>query len=369
MPWVLLVLGKQPLGLIGTKKIVPHYNSFLISSWFLICPAIYMAGFYKKAPMLLSGTLTSLKDKGAYTPSTEAMPLSGVYAPIFLSENAKISITMNKHYNQAPLPFMGQKRKFLKQFKESLKDYPKDATYVDLFGGSGLLSRTVKDFYPSAKVVYNDFDNYKGRIDAIPSTNVLLADIRSIVGGFEKDKRMPEAMKAKILRRIKKEVGFVDYITLSSSLLFSMKYVRSFESLTKETFYNVVKETDYNADGYLKGLKVVRKDYKLLFNEYKERKYVVLLVDPPYLSTEAGTYNGYWKLGDYLDVLNLLNSHNYFYFTSNKSHIIELCKWLSSNSDYKNPFENAGVNTTQQTMNYSSSYTDIMLFSGYTSTY
>lgn len=269
---------------------------------------------------------------------------------------------MKKIYNQAPLPFMGQKRKFLKQFKEALKECPGDGIYVDLFGGSGLLSRTVKDEYPKATVIYNDFDNYEARIAAIPATNILLASIRSIVKGLDKDKRMPEETKQRILRRIKKEKGFVDYITLSSSLLFSMKYVRSFEALEKETFYNVVKETNYDATGYLDGLKLVRMDYRHLFEKYKGKAGVVLLVDPPYLSTEAGTYNGYWKLADYLDVLNLLNCHNYFYFTSNKSHIIELCNWLSSNSNYKNPFDRAAISTTNVTMNYTSSYTDIMVF-------
>lgn len=269
---------------------------------------------------------------------------------------------MKKNYNQAPLPFMGQKRKFLKQFKDNLKQCPSEGTYVDLFGGSGLLSRAVKDTYPAATVIYNDFDNYEARIDAISSTNVLLASIRRIVKGFDKDKRLPDEVKQRILRRIKKETGFVDYITLSSSLLFSMKYVKSFEGLSKETFYNVVKERDYDATGYLDGLILVRMDYKKLFEKYKEKKGVILMVDPPYLSTEAGVYNGYWKLADYLDVLNLLNHHNYFYFTSNKSHIIELCKWLSSNSNYKNPFDNATVSTTAVTMNYTSSYTDIMVW-------
>ncbi|WP_256948482.1 DNA adenine methylase [Flavobacterium psychrophilum] len=64
-----------------------------------------------------------------------------------------------KNFTKAPLPFMGQKRKFLKQFKPALKKYSESATYVDLFGGSGLLSHTVKSIYPGAKVVYNDFDN------------------------------------------------------------------------------------------------------------------------------------------------------------------------------------------------------------------
>lgn len=293
----------------------------------------------------------------------------GVYPPFLLSETPKLSIAMKKQYNQAPLPFMGQKRKFLKQFKEYLNECSDESVFVDLFGGSGLLSRTTKDHFPFAKVVYNDFDNYQQRIKAIPVTNKLLSDIRKIVAGLAKDKKMPDAYKSKILKRIKKEAGYVDYITLSSSLLFSMKYVLTYEALEKETFYNVVKLSDYDASGYLDGLEIVRMDYRQLFDRYKDNNNVVFLVDPPYLSTETGTYTGYWKLANYLDVLNVLNSKSYFYFTSNKSHILELCQWMSDNSNYKNPFENAVVSTTQNTMNYSSSYTDIMLFKNYSASW
>lgn len=67
-------------------------------------------------------------------------------------------------YSQAPLPFMGQKRKFIKAFRQILKSYPDNVTIVDLFGGSGLLSHVAKRENPNATVVYNDFDNYQRRI-------------------------------------------------------------------------------------------------------------------------------------------------------------------------------------------------------------
>ncbi len=65
-----------------------------------------------------------------------------------------------KRYTQAPLPFQGQKRRFTKYFEKALDNYPDTAIYVDLFGGSGLLSHVVKSKYPNAKVIYNDFDDY-----------------------------------------------------------------------------------------------------------------------------------------------------------------------------------------------------------------
>ena len=44
----------------------------------------------------------------------------------------------------APLPFVGQKRMFAKEFIKVLEQFPEDTVFVDLFGGSGLLSHITK---------------------------------------------------------------------------------------------------------------------------------------------------------------------------------------------------------------------------------
>ncbi len=269
-----------------------------------------------------------------------------------------------KVFTTAPLPFMGQKRKFLKQFKPALEHYSPTATYVDLFGGSGLLGHNVKAIYPGAKVIYNDFDNYRERLLNIDNTNQIITDLRLLLKDSPKDKRVEGFVKERVLKRIKQadEKGYVDYITLSSSILFSMKYVQSFEELKNETLYNCIRQSNYDATGYLDGLEVVNQCYKELFAKYKDEPNVVFLVDPPYLSTEAGTYKSYWKLKDYLDVLNVLDGTKYFYFTSNKSSIIELCEWIETKTPMSNPFTGSTTATMNATMNYNSSYTDIMLY-------
>ncbi len=269
-----------------------------------------------------------------------------------------------KIFTTAPLPFQGQKRKFLKQFKPALLQYSENATYVDLFGGSGLLSHTVKSIYPNARVIYNDFDNYRERLQNIDKTNQLIADIRIIIKDVPDNKRIIGTEKNAVLERVAQECknGYVDFITLSSSILFSMKYVLSFEALEKETFYNTVRQSAYDADGYLDGIEVVTIDYKQLFAKYKDLPNVIFLVDPPYLSTDSGTYKNVWKLKDYLDVLQVLDGTNYFYFTSNKSSIIELCEWIETKTPMSNPFTGASTETMNASVTYSSSYTDIMLF-------
>ena len=273
---------------------------------------------------------------------------------------------MRKQYLSAPLPFVGQKRMFAREFIQVLKRYPDDAVFVDLFGGSGLLSHITKYQKPGATVVYNDFDNYRQRLENIPRTNVLLDKIRAVVASVPRRKFLPKKTKETILRLIVQEehrYGYVDYITLSSSLLFSMKYATNLEELRKETFYNTVRKCDYNPClDYLDGLEIVSCDYKELFNKYKDMPDVVFLIDPPYLSTEVGTYTMNWGLSDYLDVLQTLVGTNYIYFTSNKSSIIELCDWIGKNNALGNPFIGSEKVEFNAHMNYNSSYTDIMLY-------
>ncbi|MCC9072438.1 DNA adenine methylase [Flavobacterium sp. F-65] len=269
-----------------------------------------------------------------------------------------------RKFTTAPIPFMGQKRRFLKQVLTVLDNCPNDATYVDLFGGSGLLSHTIKQYYPNSTVIYNDYDNYRLRLNNVDYTNALLRDLRLIVANCLKDKRIPSVERELILKRVlqeEKATGYVDYITLSSSVLFSMKYVQSYSELEKETLYNCIRTTDYYTTDYLKGLIVESVDYKVLFQKYKTTNNVIFLVDPPYLSTEVGTYKNYWKLKDYLDVLDVLNGTNYLYFTSGKSNIIELCEWMANKPALYNPFEGSTTSTTQNQMNYNSSFTDILL--------
>lgn len=272
-----------------------------------------------------------------------------------------------KMYLSAPLPFVGQKRMFAKEFIKVLGQFPDDTVFVDLFGGSGLLSHITKRCKPQSTVVYNDFDNYRRRLTNIPHTNRLLADLRQMVGdSVPRNKPVKGELRERIFDRIvqeEKENGYVDFITLSSSLMFSMKYKFSVPEMRKETLYNNIRRTDYPPCGdYLEGLQIESCDYKELFNRYKDVPGVVFLVDPPYLSTDVGTYTMYWKMSDYLDVLTVLAGHSFVYFTSNKSSIIELCEWMGRNKSIGNPFEDCARVEFNAHMNYSSSYTDMMLF-------
>lgn len=271
----------------------------------------------------------------------------------------------SKNHTVSPLPFMGQKRRFLKKFKEVLVNNDPQAVYVDLFGGSGLLAHTVKQFYPEATVVFNDYDNFQERLDHLDQTNNLLADIRKLISDLPKDKAIPSDRRKPIIDRIRHEeilVGYVDYLTISSNLLFAMNYAHDLDTLQRQTFYNVMRGTPYDATGYLDGVDRVCLDYKELFAKYKNHPNVVFLVDPPYLSTDTYMYKStHWKLGEYLDVLDVLDVPRYYYFTSNKSQIIELCEWMERKVPGANPFKHTTIYSHVTNANQTSKYTDIMI--------
>lgn len=273
---------------------------------------------------------------------------------------------MSRMYLSAPLPFVGQKRMFARHFAEVVKQYPEGTVFVDLFGGSGLLSHIAKHTHPASRVIYNDFDNYRLRLANVPRTNALLDRIRPIASRFGRHKAITGDAREEVfalLEQEERENGYLDFITLSSSLLFSMKYKLSIDGMRKEALYNNVRKVGYpDFSDYLAGLEITSCDYRELFERFKDTPGVVFLVDPPYLSTDVCTYRMYWRLADYLDVLSVLPGHNFIYFTSEKSSITELCEWMGRNPTLGNPFEGCVRREFNATMNYSAKYTDIMLY-------
>ena len=271
-----------------------------------------------------------------------------------------------KLYLSAPLPFVGQKRNFAKPFIKVLEQYADGTTFVDLFGGSGLLSHIAKHQKPHSKVVYNDYDNFRERLERIPETNELLSKLREICAGIPRRSPIKGEAREQVLAAIAEHearYGWVDYISVSPSVLFSMKYMLSLEAMRKEVLYNKVRTTNFAPCGdYLEGLTITSADYREVFARYKDEPNVVFLVDPPYLSTEVGTYKMYWKLSDYLDVLTVLKGRRFIYFTSNKSSIVELCRWLGENRELGNPFAGCNVVEFRAQLNYSSAYTDMMIY-------
>ena len=86
-----------------------------------------------------------------------------------------------KEFSKPPLPFEGNKKLWRKNYKEILKEFEDIEIFIDLFGGSGILSNWTKNTYKDSIVIYNDFDNYRERLNNIPTTNELMKDLREII--------------------------------------------------------------------------------------------------------------------------------------------------------------------------------------------
>jgi site-specific DNA-adenine methylase len=275
---------------------------------------------------------------------------------------------MTKTFNTAPLPFQGQKRNFVVEFRRALSELSSSGeitTIVDLFGGSGLLSHTAKRHLPEYRVIFNDFDDYHVRLDNVKRTNSIIARIRAVLADYPRGERITGEHRRRIVEVLERAdvAGGVDYITLSASMLFTCHYQTSLDGFLKETLYNRLKRENYVTDGYLDGIEVVKYDYRTLVERFRGRKDVLFLVDPPYLSTDASSYKAgtYWKLKDYLDVLLALLDGNYVYFTSSKSQIVELCDWFAEHFGLDTPFSGATVRS-YRVKGRVINYTDMMLY-------
>lgn len=239
----------------------------------------------------------------------------------------------NVKYKKAPLPFVGQKRNFVKALIPIIERQPDDTIFVDLFGGSGLLSNLVKELKPNARVIYNDFDNYAERLAHIGETE----ELRQLIAGKLKDTpksaKLSEDLKADICDMVEdfeKRKGFVDLITVGTWVLFSSRSMASVKPIRErgDAFYNRLPSSPYTAEGYLQGVERVNKDFKELIEEFKDNPKTLFICDPPYMLTDKAHYKqSHWGVGDYLDLLKDMAKLNSIYFTSSKSGLLDIYKW------------------------------------------
>ena len=235
---------------------------------------------------------------------------------------------MTNTFNSAPLPFQGQKRNFIKQFRELIKDEfraHRNGIFIDAFGDSGLLSQNIKQIYPNARVIYNDYDNYSERLANIEATNEILRSIEPITKKYKKNDQASEEDREQIIKIIDEYIKrgyFIDWLTLSSRLLFGGKYCHNEAEFKKEKTFFIVSPNAplYQANGYLKGVEIVRKDAMELIKEF-EKEDVVLILDPPYLQTSKAGYKCFWGLRDFLKLIRLVREP-FIFFSSENSDIL-----------------------------------------------
>ncbi|MBF0785415.1 hypothetical protein E4T80_08075 [Muribacter muris] len=273
-------------------------------------------------------------------------------------------------FKQAPLPFVGQKRQFLKHFEavldKNIEGNGEDWTIIDVFGGSGLLSHTAKRKKPLARVIYNDFDGYTKRLKHIKDINRLRQEIyQTIADIVPKSKRLNKDLKAEIINKINGFSGYKDLNCLTRWLLFSGEQVSSLDELFKEDFWHCVRKSDYpEADGYLDGVEVVSESFHQLLPQYQSQEKTLFVLDPPYLCSRQESYKQahYFGLIDFLRLIHLTRSP-YIFFSSTKSEFIRFIdamiedKWQNWQA-----FEKYNRMTLQTSVCYSSKYEDNLVY-------
>lgn len=206
-----------------------------------------------------------------------------------------------KHSKSSPVPFRGQKRKWTDTVYNYLRLFCQhNKTVVDLFGGSGLLSRTAKDALPNSTVVFNDFDFVLERVEKYEQTLQILNDIKQRwVDKFPPEKRIPNPIRDEIRHYIFErwiQGDYIDWVTISCRLFFSGNYAASLSSLLSHPrFYNrmsgdlTVKQTELG--NYVNELEIKHCDYKELIAEYRSPD-TLFIIDPPYPNTNVSGYSG-----------------------------------------------------------------------------
>lgn len=234
---------------------------------------------------------------------------------------------------------MGNKRNMLKHIKAVLETMQEDGQidsetiFIDCFGGSGLISHNIKQWYPSNRVVWNDYDNYQERLNHLDTTEQLRQEIAKII----KDTHTPPQSKLhphtkeKILTLLQDKAqsgAFIDYTTISTYLLFSGNYAKTYQELAKHTFYNIIASTPLNNKGYLAGVERTQADFIYLLESYKDITNKCLILDPPYLQTQKGNYNDSFQLAQFFNLIERVQKP-YIFFGSRRSDILPCFAYLS----------------------------------------
>ena len=239
-----------------------------------------------------------------------------------------------KLLHKAPLPFLGQKRNWIRYLPELLQgnlfdkgfsDY-KNGIFVDMFGGSGLLSHNIKQIFPNAEVIYNDFDGYTAYL------NEECVNILKEVG----------VKVHKILIKYKYgnkfyDIAIYNFIALPNKNVDKTEKRRNAKNFLMMRPAKIYTTNQINNDckNYLTGLNVIKGvDFKELIQQYKDNKNAVFICDPPYLNTCTGHYKSGFDKNSF-DFLVENIRPPFIAFSSMKNNLKELLLAKFPNAKYK----------------------------------
>ena len=219
------------------------------------------------------------------------------------------------------IPFSGSKSKHYTKIKDIIinlinkNELSEFKIIYDIFGGSGALSLMFHEFYPNAKIIYNDYDEI---IETKKNENVIDKSInrfniyrREITNDFEKanikqDEKLPSKLVEYYKNKYKKWIDNDWYFMylFNSSISFNG---RSADVKINDS-WNKVRKTDIEPKHYLyEPFKITHLNYVEIFNKLtktKPDKKTLLLLDPPYLNTDWTFYKTDWfNFWEYIKML------------------------------------------------------------------
>ena len=270
-------------------------------------------------------------------------------------------------FNKAPLPFVGQKRNFIKKFvkvlNENISEQGEGWTIIDVFGGSGLLAHQAKRLKPRARVIYNDFDGYARRLDHIEDINKL----RRLLAGTLKDTpnkaKLDKHTRDVVIEQIRSFKGYIDLDSLRAWLLFSGRALDNLNQLYKEpVFYNRLRKSDYNlASGYLDGIEVISKSFDKFLPDYVANENTLIILDQPYLFSEQKAYRKAeeFRFISFIKMMALIRPP-FILFSNKHSEILEYLDFAIEQKDER--FMGYEFESIDATMNKTKTYKDYMIY-------
>ena len=209
---------------------------------------------------------------------------------------------VNRGFCAPPLPFSGNKKYWAGELYDEAMLIPPGVTVWDVFGGSGVCARCIKDARPDLRVVWNDFDGFSDRLRHIDETEEIRRQLLRLVGG-EGDAagngsrlRCPlsaeqAASVQDLCARALKKYGFLDGLSIRRWLsIGAVKSAYNPDKPPADLYARVPRLPLRVSDAirWLDGLETIRDDVQNLVIPSGD----YLILDPPYAASVCDEYRG-----------------------------------------------------------------------------
>lgn len=227
-----------------------------------------------------------------------------------------------------PLSFTGHKGHWASELTDIAKQLPYDCTVFDVFGGSGICSEYIKRARPDITVIWNDFDNYRARLDNVDKTERLRRYFIEKLGRpLPKKAYIPPLsldQRQFVFDTLKQQIsdyGFCDFQTISRWFYMYPLKTHKLMSFTGK-LYNRVPVVPMRLDACNSWLSDVLRnsvtftgidtefylyDKLVKLRDYIPNQNALLILDPPYLGTGCNDYGNQESLKILKDVCDCCN--------------------------------------------------------------